>query len=239
MSTPTDAGLDRRTLEAAAQVAFQVAQYVNATADDIASAIRALPAEPAPSPASEPVAVKPLEWKRPVGAMTLSRAETVLGPYRVWTHAEADGQWFWELDNGKSHDVASEAIAKAAAQADYTARILSALAASPLPAQEPVATAAEMVIRLRGAAGNLTHSDRDVYPVGLLLDAADFIASPQPYADGVEAAARVRALEEALQSIAEATDADDPESYRSDDREGCLDTVHAIATAALSPREHG
>jgi hypothetical protein len=42
---------------------------------------------------------------------------------------------------------------------------------------------------------------------------------------------------EALREIAAATDADDPESYRCDDREGCLDTVHSIATNALSTIE--
>lgn len=40
---------------------------------------------------------------------------------------------------------------------------------------------------------------------------------------------------EALETIEGATNADDPESYRSDDREGCLDTVHSIARALLHP----
>lgn len=47
-------------------------------------------------------------------------------------------------------------------------------------------------------------------------------------------------LVEALRSIAEHTDPDGGDNYRSDDREGCLDTVHALARAALSratPRE--
>lgn len=42
---------------------------------------------------------------------------------------------------------------------------------------------------------------------------------------------------EALKDIAEATDADNPESYRADDREGCLDTVHAIAASALGEQQ--
>lgn len=41
-------------------------------------------------------------------------------------------------------------------------------------------------------------------------------------------------LREALQEIAEMTDPDQPDSYRADDREGCLDAVHARA-AALTP----
>lgn len=57
----------------------------------------------------------------------------------------------------------------------------------------------------------------------------------------LEAAAALTSLEaerdrlrEALQEIAEMTDPDQPDSYRADDREGCLDAVHARA-AALTP----
>lgn len=49
-----------------------------------------------------------------------------------------------------------------------------------------------------------------------------------------EAAVRIEELEAALTDIAEATDPDNPESYRCDDREGCLDTVQAIARSALT-----
>lgn len=41
------------------------------------------------------------------------------------------------------------------------------------------------------------------------------------------------ALLEALEQIAGMTDLDDPESYRSDDREGCLDAVQSVANTAL------
>jgi len=37
---------------------------------------------------------------------------------------------------------------------------------------------------------------------------------------------------EALEEIAECTDPDGGENYRADDREGCLDTVHALSTRA-------
>jgi len=49
--------------------------------------------------------------------------------------------------------------------------------------------------------------------------------------------AEIARLREALAGIASMTDPDDPNSYRSDDREGCLDTVHACARilSALSP----
>ncbi len=45
----------------------------------------------------------------------------------------------------------------------------------------------------------------------------------------------IKRLHTALQDIAEMTDADNPESYRCDDREGCFDTVFATATTAMTP----
>jgi hypothetical protein len=47
-------------------------------------------------------------------------------------------------------------------------------------------------------------------------------------------AAAAPAMLEALQFVAFATNPDDPESYRSDDREGCLDTVRAISLKAIA-----
>lgn len=48
-------------------------------------------------------------------------------------------------------------------------------------------------------------------------------------------AADVRRLRDALRQITQMTDADDGKSYRCDDREGCLDAVHAAALSALTP----
>jgi hypothetical protein len=45
--------------------------------------------------------------------------------------------------------------------------------------------------------------------------------------------ARAAELVKALRTIKTMTDADDPESYRSDDREGCLDAAHSTAVNAL------
>ena len=70
--------------------------------------------------------VRPLDWKQAVLGSELSRADTMLGPYRVWTHHEADGKWFW-CGVGEHFVVATEAKGKAAAQADFDRRILSAL----------------------------------------------------------------------------------------------------------------
>ena len=43
----------------------------------------------------------------------------------------------------------------------------------------------------------------------------------------------IRGLESALVSIRDMNNADDPSSYRSDDREGCLDTTFDVADRAL------
>jgi len=44
----------------------------------------------------------------------------------------------------------------------------------------------------------------------------------------------VEQLRDALQQIKDMTDVDNPDSYRCDDREGCLDTVFAVASEALT-----
>lgn len=46
--------------------------------------------------------------------------------------------------------------------------------------------------------------------------------------------AEIARLRTALQDIAENTDPDNGESYRADDREGCLDAMFATASAALT-----
>ena len=63
----------------------------------------------------------------------------------------------------------------------------------------------------------------------------------QPRQSASDMAAEIRRLRSlnaelvaTLTDIRSATNADDPESYRADDREGCLDTVFAIADRALS-----
>lgn len=81
-----------------------------------------------------PVKVKALEWRKPDQRNTLSRAENDLGVYRVWTHFEADGRWFWSLDGYEkaSGECSSEDEAQAAAQQDYETRIRSAIVEVPV-----------------------------------------------------------------------------------------------------------
>jgi hypothetical protein len=64
--------------------------------------------------------VKPLEW---VESSIVQIAQTPWGRYSVGQMGEA---WFWGW-NGQINHGGTEAAAKAAAQADYTTRILSAL----------------------------------------------------------------------------------------------------------------
>lgn len=92
---------------------------------------------PVPVPTSEPGAIRPLNWQKRNFKDDLIRAETVVGTYRVWTHDEANGQWFWSLGYGNVTDnhpaVADCEAGKTAAQADFNAKINSVLV-TPSPA---------------------------------------------------------------------------------------------------------
>lgn len=80
----------------------------------------------------EEMRVKPLDWRKERDS-TLSRAETIVGTYRVWTHHEAGGRWFWSLRVAwglpaeTEAEVSDEAEGIAAAQSDFEQRIRSAL----------------------------------------------------------------------------------------------------------------
>lgn len=94
-------------------------------------------AHPAPAvEGREGVAIKALEWLTPLGNTTLKKAETILGDYRTWTHAEANGCWFWQLATGldritTSGEGSDEATVRAAAEAHYRLNIRSALSVAP------------------------------------------------------------------------------------------------------------
>lgn len=91
---------------------------------------------PAPAPSGSGVRVKPLEWHKPNGGGTLSRADTIIGIARVWTHHEANGAWFWSIENHASGQEANETDAKKMLWATYEHRILSALAGDASPSGE-------------------------------------------------------------------------------------------------------
>lgn len=96
----------------------------------IARALRLLAGE-----MGEPVAVKALEWAKHDSA-EMWRAETILGTYFVFAIAGGPVEWKFEPDSPSSSrisltTVADVAAGKAAAQADYGARIRSALVSPP------------------------------------------------------------------------------------------------------------
>lgn len=80
------------------------------------------------APKAEAVAVKPLEWVR--GWME-AEAETEVGLYKI--RYRRDGSFEWSIGTFKRWSSSWDS-AIAAAQADYAARILSAIDTSPVPA---------------------------------------------------------------------------------------------------------
>lgn len=90
----------------------------------VSDAIRALP--------SVGVTVKPLEWVDMVGR-TVALAASIVGNYEI----KQDGAWnaLWFNGSRISGALPSIEAAKAAAQADYEARILAALDVQPTPAK--------------------------------------------------------------------------------------------------------
>jgi hypothetical protein len=81
--------------------------------------------------------VKPLVWERSKGVQTDFKAKCVIGVYLVECFDDGEGDYYvWALEWGKIEGpkMASADEAKAAAQADYEARILAAL--EPVTVQE-------------------------------------------------------------------------------------------------------
>jgi hypothetical protein len=62
---------------------------------------------------------------------------------------------------------------------------------------------------------------------------ADRMTTP-PAQARVEGALDPVRLQDLIRRIAAHTDADDPESYRCDDREGCLDAVHDLCVREIA-----
>lgn len=78
------------------------------------------------------VSVKSLEWTRSVMPPFIASARTPVGSYRV--EIRGSNGWWWMFSGSLGDEGhASEEDAKAAAQADYSARILSTLSISPAP----------------------------------------------------------------------------------------------------------
>ncbi len=80
-------------------------------------------------------AVKPLEWyqRELMTGATLANGRSPFGPYIAGIDLHGKPYWLWENDD-ESFDAASLDAAKAAAQADYADRVLSALTQDALAA---------------------------------------------------------------------------------------------------------
>jgi len=160
------------------------------------------------------VGVKKLAWIRPPLSGTLSRCDTDFGTYRTWTHGEANGKWFWSVEGGWNEangEALNEEAAKAAAQADYSARILSEL--------EPSAARKELLKQIREGTAH-----------GFLNDGSQPEGNPDldcPYCCGSghkgdvhPSAARELALEEAA-PVADELEERTKLKYASPDGEEC------------------
>lgn len=100
---------------------------------DAAAEIAALALSP--SPVSEGVMVKALEWTEWGGGC---RVSTIIGTYQVKHDGDEPEEWSLRRDNRFFTGCgffSTEQVAKAAAQADFETRIRSALVASPNPAE--------------------------------------------------------------------------------------------------------
>lgn len=87
------------------------------------------------TPGDGEVVVKPLEWREYSGTWT---APTPFGIYRIYHYPE-DGRYKWFIEGvfGSGATTSNCEAAKAAAQSDYEARIMSALAPRATVAGEP------------------------------------------------------------------------------------------------------
>ena len=72
--------------------------------------------------------------------------------------------------------------------------------------------------------------DGSYFPIGEIGKVAKSYGADQ---------SEIKRLREALKKIRNMTDVDDPDSYRADDREGCLDAVYGEAVDGLSPDHSG
>jgi len=107
------------------------------------------------------VSVKPLEWVR--AQFNREHAETVLGWYSVEYRQDPrrDRDWYWSARGKFYGPLHSEEAVKAAAQADYEARIRSALLCTPKPEAEPVAW--RWVWKTTGSPLEQRFADPDLY----------------------------------------------------------------------------
>lgn len=121
------------------------------------------------------VAVKPLEWW-PESALGFHRATTPFGEYVVMPDLNRhfnEVRWWFGAQREEGNSAPSVDAAKLAIQADFEARIRSALA--PTKQEEPVALSGEVINKLVGAADALDLAARswENSPVDTIQDEID------------------------------------------------------------------
>ena len=103
------------------------------------------------TPNAGAVKVKPLVWDRGI----VDCAKPLPGMKYISCSTTPHGCWAWWLDGDNSTRMVAqdEQHAKAAAQADYAARILSAIEPTPDPRDEVIARLVEALERIGGVRG--------------------------------------------------------------------------------------
>lgn len=84
---------------------------------------------------TDPRDVIALNWTKTYASEFLSSANTIVGVYRVWSHHEAKGKWFWQFTGHQGlaeGTVDTEAEGKAASVAHFNSIMRTALTASGL-----------------------------------------------------------------------------------------------------------
>ncbi|ASY62468.1 hypothetical protein SJ05684_c10100 [Sinorhizobium sojae CCBAU 05684] len=141
------------------------------------------------------IEIKPLEWHTPPWSINLSRAVTIIGAYAVWTHHEANGRWFWRLENSiaTEGECGSEVEARSAAQSDFDARIRSAIErkAEPVAWEDPETR--KKVVRLALKHWNddqapclWNYENRDHYIIRAAFELASSTPPAEPVTDNGE-----------------------------------------------------
>lgn len=113
--------------------------YAGGRALDALAVLDTLVRRAADAQAEREVAIKPLRWVKTGKGDTREEAKCVLGLYRL-ALSNITGKWRWSfnaLDTPWSLELPTYEAAKAAAQADYEARIRSALYTAPQPEPAP------------------------------------------------------------------------------------------------------
>lgn len=199
------------------------------TSEDDAEYVRAdLAAVPAQ------VRVKPLVWDEGD-----EPDEWRSGPYDVWCELGNFQVYHWSIVKGDPHETAE--AAKAAAQADYDARIFAAIEPQPDQAIE-IDIRAAMMEEIEKAAAESPWVPKEYYMNEVISDCCAFLRedrSPQPDPRDAQIAALVEALTKLRDLMCEAIEDDDGNSGCGQCENDCTGCIAHAALAAAKAVQHG